>query len=130
LNGIGPRRRISTGQTLMVPNLTDLQPALQDVPVVTTIPVVPRFFARTVMQQVVVVRGGVRRTVTVAVPAHLVNLPRVPLRGVANVRGTAPVVAKGRPAAAAPVRISNTARPMPQKIAYQPAPAAAKVKRR
>ena len=30
LNGIGGRRRITTGQTLMVPNRDDLQPVLAD----------------------------------------------------------------------------------------------------
>jgi membrane-bound lytic murein transglycosylase D len=126
MNGIGPRRRISTGQTLVVPNLTDLQPALEDRPVVT-VQAAPRAYVRTVMQKIVVVRGGVRRTVTVAVPAHLVNIPRVPLRGVANVRGnTAVAINKGR--AAVPARLSHTARPAAQKIAYNPA--AAKINRR
>jgi soluble lytic murein transglycosylase-like protein/LysM repeat protein len=126
MNGIGPRRRISTGQTLVVPNLTDLQPALEDRPVVT-VQAAPRAYVRTVMQKIVVVRGGVRRTVTVAVPAHLVNIPRVPLRGVANVRGnTAVAINKGR--AAVPARLSHTARPGAQKIAYNPA--AAKINRR
>jgi membrane-bound lytic murein transglycosylase D len=118
LNGIGARRRISTGQTLMVPNHTDLQPALEDIPVVT-IQAAPRAYVRTVMQKVVVVRGGVRRTVMVAVPAHLVNIPRAPLRSAANVR-TATGAGKGR--AAAPVRVTN-AKPAAQKIAYLHSPA-------
>lgn len=115
LNGIGPRRRISTGQTLMVPNHTDLQPALDDIPLATA-QAAPRAHMRTVMQKIVVVRGGVRRTVTVAVPAHLVNIPRAPLRSAATTRAAA----KGR--ATVPVRVTNT-KPAAQKIAYQPVPA-------
>jgi membrane-bound lytic murein transglycosylase D len=127
MNGIGPRRRITTGQTLNVPNLTDLHPELEDRPIITVLQAAPRGYMRTVMQKVVVVRGGVRRTVTVAVPAHLVNLPRAPLGGAANVRTAATTAAaKGR--AATPVRLSNTARPVAQKIAYNPVPA--KTKRR
>lgn len=122
LNGVGPRRRITTGQTLIVPNLTDLQPALEDIPIAAA-QAAPRAYVRTVMQRVVVVRGGVRRTVTVAVPAHLVNLPRAPLRTAATTRAAA--AGKGR--VTAPVRLSQPARAAPQKIAYTPAPA--KVKR-
>jgi len=125
MNGIGARRRITTGQTLNVPNLNDLQPALEDRPVITVMQASPRAFVSTVMQKVVVTRGGVRRTVTVAVPAHLVNIPRTPLRGAANVR-TAATAGKGR--AVAPVRLSTTARPVAQKIALNPVPA--KTKRR
>ncbi len=65
LNNIGPRRRIATGQILMVPN-TELQPTLDDMPFVQAAAYVPVAYTRTVMHKVVVMQGGVRRTVMVA----------------------------------------------------------------
>jgi len=114
LNGIGPRRRITTGQTLMVPNQTDLQPSLDDIPLATTLArAVTRPNTRAVMQKVVVTRGGVRRTVMVAVPAHIANVPRAPVRAAVNARNAG---ARGR--VATPVRSPNTAKPAVQKIVY------------
>ncbi len=116
LNGIGPRRHISTGQTLMVPNRTELQPDLEDKPVVTLVSAAPR--VRTVMRKVVVVRNGVRRTVTVAVPVRLGGSAS-PTRSAATARHAA--AAQGR--RAAPVRVSNTAKAPAHKIAYNPSAA-------
>ena len=65
LNNIGARRRIATGQILMVPN-TELQPTLDDLPNVQAVSVIPAAYTRTVMQKVMVMQGGVRRTVLVA----------------------------------------------------------------
>jgi membrane-bound lytic murein transglycosylase D len=68
LNNVGARRRIATGQTLMVPN-ADLQPSLDDAPVITANVVEaprPMAYLRTVMQKVTVMQGGVRRTVLVS----------------------------------------------------------------
>lgn len=82
LNGIGGRRRIATGQTLMVPNRTDLQPVLADIPVATTLIAAatrPVYHRNNVSRKVVVTRGGVRRTVIVNAPVQRVNA-RIPLK--------------------------------------------------
>ncbi|HTD91650.1 MAG TPA: hypothetical protein VK663_13365, partial [Burkholderiales bacterium] len=55
--------------------------------------------------------------VTVAVPAHLANVPRAPMRSAANARNPG---VRGRVAAP---RLSNTAKPAMQKVAYNAAPA-------
>ena len=75
LNGIGGRRRIATGQTLIVPNRNDLQPVLADIPMATTLiaAVTRPLYNRNVTHRIVVVRGGVRRTVVMAVAAQRVN---------------------------------------------------------
>ena len=81
LNGIGGRRRIATGQTLMVPNRNDLQPVLADIPMATTLIAAATrpVYNRNVTRRVVVVRGGVRRTVVMAIPAQRVNA-RMPVQ--------------------------------------------------
>ncbi len=58
LNGIGGRRQIVTGQTLMVPNHDDLQPVLADMPtpVMLTTAVRPAYAGA--RRPVVVARGG------------------------------------------------------------------------
>jgi LysM repeat protein len=72
LNNVGARRRIATGQILMVPN-NELQPALDDMPFAQAAPIIPVAYTRTVMQRVVVTQGGVRRTVLVASKVSLPN---------------------------------------------------------
>ncbi len=82
LNGIGGRRRIATGQTLVVPNRTDLQPVLADIPVATSLIAAatrPVYQRNNVTHRVVVRRGGVRRTVVVTAPVHRANA-RIPLK--------------------------------------------------
>ncbi len=76
LNNIGGRRRIATGQTLMVPNRDDLQPVLADIPVATTLMAAASrpIYNHAVARRVVVVRGGVRRTVVIAAPAQRANV--------------------------------------------------------
>ena len=85
LNGIGGRRRIATGQTLMVPNRNDLQPVLADIPMATTLIAAATrpLYNRNVTHRVVVVRGGVRRTVVMAAPSQRLNA-RMPVRAVAT----------------------------------------------
>lgn len=124
LNGIGARRRITTGQTLIVPNHTDLHPALDEVQTAAMaaeaatrpLPVYTRHF----MQRVVVTRGGVRRTVMVPVqaPARQANARSVPMQRMAvkNAGNNASGAARGQPA-------KTTAKPSLQKIGYQTAPA-------
>ena len=131
MNNIGPRRRIATGQTLMVPN-ADLQPALDDMPVATHLAEAalrPVVYTRTVMQKMVVVRGGVRRTVTVAA--------RIPVADPGRAAGPVPlhkVVTPPR-ATAVPLRRVGALKPVAlqvkkvqtiQKVAYNPQPAKAK----
>ena len=78
LNGIGGRRRITTGQNLMVPNRDDLHPVLADIPAAATlIAAAMRPVYNRATRGVVVNRGGVRRTV--AAPVQRVNA-RVPVR--------------------------------------------------
>lgn len=120
LNGIGPRRRIATGQILIVPNHTDLHPALDEVQnaamaaeaATRPLPVHTRHF----MQKVVVTRGGVRRTVMVPVQARQANARAVPMQRMAvrNVGNNA--ATRGQPPKA-------TAKPGLQKAVYQAAPA-------
>ena len=125
LNNIGGRRHIATGQTLMVPNRNDLNPVLEDMPVPVTVALATsRAYTRTVMRPVVVTRGGVRRTVMVAVPVHVANVPRAPVRRAAVAAPRNAAALRARPAT--PVRAA--ARPVAQKIAYQATPA--KTKRR
>lgn len=82
LNGIGGRRHIATGQTLVVPNRTDLQPVLADIPVATSLIAAatrPVYQRNNVTHKVVVTRGGVRRTVVVTAPVQRANA-RIPLK--------------------------------------------------
>jgi LysM repeat protein len=82
LNGIGPRRRIVTGQTLTVPNLDDLQPVLADLPVAATVFAAasrPVYTRQNVSRQVVVVRNGRRQTITVQAPVQRIA-NRMPVR--------------------------------------------------
>lgn len=110
LNGIGPRRRIMTGQSLTVPNRNDLQPALADFPTPTNIVAAATraVYTRAVplTRQVVVIRNGVRRTVAMAAPVHRVvnrGRPAVVIRNTVALR----------PAAARKVIItSTTVRPL------------------
>lgn len=124
MNNIGPRRRITTGQTLIVPNRSDLQPVLDEMPVAMAQANPP--VAGTAYRKVVVTRGGVRRTVMVAVPAaRPVNNTRAPIRAAATSKQNitaAPARVHAKPAA------KPAAKPGVQKIAYQP-PAPAKAKR-
>ena len=123
LNNIGGRRRIATGQTLIVPNRTDLQPELGDIrpPKRRARPVA---YARTTMvRKVVVTRGGVRRTVTVAVPVRQVNM-RAAVNQAHAARGAAQAPRRATAPARAPVKAAG--KPAVQKIAYQPAAAKAK----
>lgn len=127
LNGIGPRRRITTGQTLIVPNHTDLHPALDEVQnaamaaeaATRPLPVHTQHF----MRKVVVTRGGVRRTLMVPVqaPARQANVRAVPMQRLAVRNAGTNAGARGQPAKA-------TAKPGLQKVVYQTAPA--KPKRR
>ncbi len=75
LNGIGGRRHITTGQTLMVPNRDDLHPVLADIPTATTL--MAAAMRPVYTRGVAVNRGGVRRTP--ATPVQRVTV-RAPLR--------------------------------------------------
>lgn len=116
LNGIGGRRHIATGQTLMVPNRTDLQPALDDIPMAEA--AARPVYARALMQKVVVTRGGVRRTILVAAP---------PAR-TGNVRPAALHTAVARHPAPSARAAKAVIKPGAHKVALQVAPA--KTKRR
>ena len=76
LNNIGGRRRIATGQTLMVPNRDDLQPTLADIPMATTLMAAASrpIYNHAVSRKAVVMRGGARRTVVIAAPAQRANV--------------------------------------------------------
>ncbi len=116
LNNIGARRRIATGQTLMVPN-ADLQPTLDEMPVVTAnvAPLRPLVYTRTVMQKVVVMQGGVRRTVMVAAKVSVAHPGRA--------MGPAPLHKVVTPRFAAPLhRVGATPKPALHKIAYNAQP--------
>ena len=112
INNIGGRRHIATGATLLVPNYNDLQPALDTIAAAEAA-AIHAVAVSTAYKKVLVTRGGVRRTVTVAVPARQAA-GRAPARTTAN-----RAASKG---AAKPTK------PGMQKIAYQPA--AAKNKRK
>lgn len=128
LNNIGPRRRIVTGQTLMVPNLTDLQPALDDIPVAMAqahpAPV-PAY------RRVTVVVRGQRRTITVAMPAvrqaHAAQGVRSPIR--AAVSSKQQITAAPRAGQRANQKVAPAKAGM-QKIVYQQPVAPAKANRR
>ncbi len=101
LNGIGGRRRIATGQTLMVPNRDDLQPVLAEMPVATTLLAAatkPAPARHALARTATVTRNGQqRRTVVSATPPQRVNarLPSqqaVPLKPVRKVAHTEPTV--------------------------------------
>ena len=98
LNGMGPRRRIFTGQSLTVPNRSDLQPVLADFPSPTNIvaaatrPVYTRAVPLT--RQVVVIRNGVRRTVAVAAPVRRVVNQGRPAVVIRNTMASRPVTAR------------------------------------
>ena len=81
LNGVGGRRQITTGQTLMVANRDDLQPVLADIPVATNLvsAATRPVYNHPVTRKVVVNRGGVARTIVVTQPAQRVNA-RAPVR--------------------------------------------------
>jgi membrane-bound lytic murein transglycosylase D len=82
MNNIGGRRRIVTGQSLVVPNRDDLQPVLADLPVATTVFAAaarPVYTRQNVARTMVVNRNGQRRAITVAAPVQRVA-NRMPIR--------------------------------------------------
>jgi len=124
LNNFGGRRQIATGQTILVPN-SELQPVLDDNPAFA--PVAASAAAtRTVMQRVVVTRGGAapaRATANAKARPGPVPLHTAVRRGGATAQATNPAA---RPAAKPAAR--PAAKPRAQSIAFQ-APAPAKAKR-
>lgn len=106
MNNIGGRRRIATGQALVVPNRDDLQPVLAELPVPTTVFAAaarPVYTRQSVARRVVVIRNGQRRTVVMAAPVQRIS-NRMPLRQTLAAKPVKRKVVYAAPKAAVKIR--------------------------